>query len=215
MGSTQISQPTPPAAPSVQDSASAYAQSLPTIYAAQMQYQPQFEQQNLDLTKQFAPQYKAIQDALYPELSKLDTSLTNQAQAGINGDLPDYLKSKYQDQFRAEVGDQNGSGIAGDYVSRNMLAAGEQYKQNSQNLALTLTGRQPLYQANQMQPAYNATQNYNYGTTSSFQGTGYGNYSNAYSNMYSANGQYQLGMNQLTQKYIAAGVGAAASVIPH
>lgn len=215
MGSTSIQQPTPPAAPSVQDSAQAYAQSLPTIYNAQLQYQPAFEQQNLDLIKQYAPQYKAVQDALYPELGQLDTSLTKQAAEGISGDLPDYMKQKYQDQFRAEIGDQNGSGIGADYVSRNMLAAGQQYQQYNQNLALTLTGRQPLYQANQMQPAYNATQNYNYGTTSGFQSSGYGNYSNAYSNMYSANGTYQANTNKLYQDYAfgaARGAGAMMGV---
>jgi hypothetical protein len=210
MGSTNISQPATPAAPTVGQSASEYAASLPTIYNAQLQYQPRFEQQNLDLIKNFAPQYKAIQDALYPELGALDKTLASQAQAGMTGEMSDAMKQKYQDQFRAEVGANAGSGIGADYVSRNMITAAEGYKQQNQNLALTLTGRQPLYQANQMQPAYNATQNYNYGTTSSFQGSGYGNYVSGYSNMYSANGSYQLGMNKLYKDYAMGGAKAAA-----
>ena len=198
---SSIQQPTPPAQPSVQDSAKAYAESLPTIYNAQLEYQPKFEQQNLQLTQQYAPQYKAIQDALYPELAELDKSLTEMAKTGMNADLPDYLKQGYLDQFRAEVGENNASGIGADYVSRRMMAAGEDYRNNFRNLGLTLTGRQPLYQSTSFQPAYNATQNFNYGTTSGFQANTYGNYAGAYSSMYAANGQYKSNLNQLYQGY--------------
>jgi hypothetical protein len=213
MGSTNISQPATPAAPTVGQSASEYAASLPTIYNAQLQYQPQFEQQNLDLIKNFAPQYKAIQDALYPELGALDKTLASQAQAGMTGEMSDAMKQKYQDQFRAEVGANAGSGIGADYVSRNMITAAEGYKQQNQNLALTLTGRQPLYQASNMQPAYNATQNYNYGVTSGFQANGYQNYSQGYSSMYRANGDMKLGMNQIYQGYAKMGMQGAGAMM--
>lgn len=184
-----------------------YVANLPQLYATQLQWSPQFEQQNLQMAQQYGPQYKALQDALYPELSKLDTSLTNQAAAGISSDLPDYLKQQYQDQFRAEVGDQNGSGIGADYVSRNMLAAGEAYKQNNQNLALTLTGRQPLYQASSgtYQQAYNPSATYNYGQVANNNVQGYNAYSNAYSSMYNSNAGFQSNLNSLYQGYTKMG----------
>jgi hypothetical protein len=94
-----------------------------------------------------------------------------------------------------------------------MITAAEGYKQQNQNLALTLTGRQPLYQANQMQPAYNATQNYNYGVTSGFQANGYQNYSQGYSSMYRANGDMKLGMNQIYQGYAKMGMQGAGAMM--
>ena len=165
------------------------------------------------MVKRFAPQYKQIQDALYPELANLDKTLTNQAQAGIESDMPEYMRQQYQDQFRAEVGGNAGSGIGADYVSRNMIAAGQQYKQSNQNLALSLTGRQALYQATPggYQQNFNAANGYNYGATSSFQASGYGNYAGAYSNMYSANGQYQANLNKLYQGYADMGMKAGGA----
>lgn len=165
------------------------------------------------MAQQYAPQYKAIQDALYPELANLDKALVNQAATGISADLPDALKRQYQDQFRAEIGDNNGSGIGADYVSRNMVAAGEQYRNYYQNMALTLTGRQPLYQATPggYQQNFNAAQNFNYGTTSAFQGQAYGNYSNAYSSMYGTNAQFAADRYKSNMNMVGSIVGSGAT----
>lgn len=207
MSKGSVQQPTPPAAPTVADTTKAYVDSLPAMYQAQLDWNPKLTEQDYQLTSQYAEKYKSLQDSLYPELAQLDKQLTNQALAGsATSELSDPLKKQYLDQFRSEVGDQAGSGIGAGYVSKNMLNAGVSQQQYYQNIGLTLTGRQPLYQQQQTQTA-NVGQGYNYGTVSQAMQQGYGNYSNAYSSMYGANAQLQGSQNAMYGQMIGGAAG--------
>lgn len=207
------SQPQTPQAPSMSDQINQYIQSLPSIVSAQAQYGPQMEANNLAIQKQYAPQYQALQDSLNPELARLRKSITEQAYTGSqDGGMPDYMRNQYLDQFRAEVGGNNGSGIGADYVSRAMLNQANQYKMQNQNLGLSLIGAQPLYQAQQASAnASNIGQGYNAGSALNYGASTYGNYVGAYSNMYGTNGSILNNNNNLTQQYAQMamrGVGA-------
>ena len=65
MGSTSISQPAPPAAPSIgqttQESIDAQLSSLPQQLQAEREFGPQFSQASLDLARQFAPEVSQLQ----------------------------------------------------------------------------------------------------------------------------------------------------------
>lgn len=186
-GGTKVIQPSAaPAPPSVSQSVSDYTNSLPQIYQASLQYDPQFAAQEYGLQAEYAPQYaKLYRDAnaaAYPETAGLQEKLAAQASAGIDSPLPDYLKKQYLDQLHSEVGDNAGSGIAGDYVSTNLLNLGKSYQDYYRNLAFSLSGNLPLTTA-QPQNLPQVGAGYNYANTSNFtQGT-YAPYAGAYANI--------------------------------
>jgi hypothetical protein len=206
------STPATPQAPSLSSQIQDYINSLPSILQAQQQYGPAFEQQNLATQKTFAPQYKQLQDSLYPELAGLRDQLFSQATVGAqNGGLPEYMRNQYLDQFRAEVGANNGSGVGADYISRKMLNQAEAYKQYNQNMGMSLIGAQPLYQAGQAGQSFNANAGYNAGSALNYGASTYGNYVGSYANMYGANAGLTKGMNDFYGGLINKGIGAAAS----
>ena len=210
----QAAAPNTPNAPSLSEQIQQYISTLPSMLSAQQQYGPQFEQANYDTQAKFAPMYKQLQDSLYPELAKLRTNLANQAIDGsANGGLTDSMRKQYQDQFRSEVGDNNGSGIAADYVSRGMVNQAQQYQQYNQNLGLSLIGQQPLYQATQAGQSFNANSGYNAGSALNYGQSTYGNYVGAYSGMYGTNGRLTGGMNDFYQKLIGGGINMGASFL--
>lgn len=63
-GDTQVYQPTPPPAPTTQESIDAYIEGLPAMYGAQMEYGPQIAQQQFQQQQDFLPQYTALQQGL-------------------------------------------------------------------------------------------------------------------------------------------------------
>jgi hypothetical protein len=208
------SAPETPQAPSLSQQIQDYIGSLPSILQAQQQYGPAFEQQNLATQKTFAPQYKQLQDSLYPELAGLRDQLFSQATVGAqNGGMPEYMRNQYLDQFRAEVGANNGSGIGADYISRRMLNQAETYKQYNQNLGLSMIGAQPLYQAGQAGQSFNANAGYNAGTALNYGAQTYGNYVGAYGSMYGSNAALTKSNNEFYGKMIAGGANLAASFI--
>lgn len=210
----QASAPNTPQAPSLSEQIQQYISTLPSILSAQQQYGPAFEQQNYDTQAKFAPMYKQLQDSLYPELAKLRTNLANQAIEGsANGGLPDAMKQQYLDQFRSEVGDNNGSGIAADYVSRGLVNQAQQYKQYNQNLGLSLIGQQPLYSAGQSSQSFNANSGYNAGGALNYGSSTYGNYVGAYNGMYGANAGLTRGNNNFYQRLIGGGINLGASFL--
>ena len=90
MGSTKISQPSPPPAPSTKESVQAWADVQPQIYQQQLQYEPKLLdqqlamqskyaepllRQNYELQKEYAPKMMAdefeLQKKYMPELTKL------------------------------------------------------------------------------------------------------------------------------------------------
>lgn len=186
MGSTKISAPATPAAPTTAQNMQDYVANLPALYNAQLQYSPLFNQQDYEQTATYAPLLKGIQDAMYPNTSALPEQLASQASAGGQNGMPQYMKDMYADQMRAELGNQAGSGIGADYVSKGMVAQNEAYKQYYNNLGLSVAGLQPLSQSSQYQQAYNPSSTYTYGQVANNNMQGYGSYSSAFSGMQSA-----------------------------
>lgn len=193
------SAPSTPQAPSLSQQIQEYIGSLPSIVQAQQQYGPQMEQNNYAIQKQYAPMYKQLQDSLYPELTTLRNQLTSQATIGAqDGGLTPEMRAQYLDQFRSEVGPNAGSGIASDYISRNMINQAQQYKAQNQNLGLSLIGAQPLYQAQQAgQAAQSVGQGYNAGSALNYGASTYGNYVGAYGSMYGTNAGMLNSQNQM------------------
>jgi hypothetical protein len=215
-GKTTIQTPTPPAAPSTSQNIQDYIQNLPAMYQAELDYNPKYAQQQLDLTTQYAPKYaelmKNTNENLYPGIQKLNETLTNQAQSGMDSAVPEAIRAQYLDTLRSEIGPNAGSGIGADYVSRGLVNQNEQYKQYYQNMALSLTGRQPLTQA-QAPNFKSASEGYNYGQVANNNMQGYGSYSNLYGNMYGSNGA--MAQENLKGRYglIAAGMGMGGAFL--
>lgn len=210
-GDTTVEAPQTPAAPTTAQNISDYVNGLPAMYQASLEYNPKYAQQNYDLAAQYSPQYaellKTTNESLYPGLAKLNETLTQQAQGGMDAALPESMKAQYLNQMRSEIGGNAGSGIGSDYVSRGLVNAGEQYKNYYQNMALSLTGRQPL--TNASVPTFqDAGAGYNYGQTSNNNMQGYGSYAGLYGNMYGANQQANSTSNQGMYGLIGSGISA-------
>lgn len=216
-GDTIIQQPSAPAAPTAAQNMADYVNNLPAMYQAQMEWNPKLAQQQLDLTTQFAPQYSTLMkntnEALYPGITDMNAKLTEQAKTGMDAAVPESMRQQYLDTLRSEVGPNAGSGIAGDYVSRNLLNQQQEYNNYYRNLALTLTGRQPLTQA--QSPAFNDVgSGYNYGQVANNNTQGYGSYAGLYGNMYNANaGVAGSGQNQMFG-LLGTGIGAFSALKP-
>lgn len=215
MGTTKIEQPTPPAAPTTAQNMADYVNNYPAMMALEQKYNPEQAQLQYDLTKQFTPQYadlmKQTNESLYPGLAKLNETLTAQAQSGMESAVPESMKAQYLNQLRSEIGPNAGSGIGADYVSRNLINQGEQYKNYYQNMALSLTGRQPLTQA--QSPAFqNVGDGYNFGQVAGNNMQGYGSYSSLYGNMYGANASQANARTQGMYGLLGAGMQAGGSM---
>lgn len=210
-GTTKIEAPQTPAAPTAGQNMADYVNGLPAMYQAQMEWNPKLAQQQLDLTTQYAPQYselmKNTNESLYPGITSMNEKLTQQAMSGMDAAVPEAMRAQYLDSLRSEIGGNAGSGIGADYVSRGLVNQNEQYKQYYQNMALSLTGRQPLTQA--QSPAFNDVgSGYNYGQVAGNNMQGYGSYAGLYGNMYQSNQQSNSAMN--TARYGLYGAGLQA-----
>jgi len=168
-----------PAAPSVNDTMQQYVQSLPALYQAQMQYEPQMQQMNLDMLQQFGTQYgqaqKAVNDAMYPETSALQEQIAQKASTGMNEQMPAWAQDAYKSGVNANLGTNVGSPMGADYASRGMMEQQKGWNDYYTNLGLSAAGRQPLAQGGttpqtnymqQYQPAQ--AMNYNANTYSSY-----------------------------------------------
>jgi hypothetical protein len=215
MGSTKISQPETPAAPSTADAINAWVKSMPEVYETQMKYAPLEAAQQVQLASQYALPYaqamKTAQDTLYPETAKIQEQLANEALQGANAGLSDAERKMYRDTLVSELGTNVGSPIGADYTSRGLLSATQNRQDYYRNLALSLAGRSPLATANTPQ-----TTNYMGGYTPqsvmNYTGQNYGNYANAYSSMYGANAQLAGQKNSSTMGLIGSGLGAVGSI---
>jgi uncharacterized protein YukE len=214
--STKVSTPEAPPAPSTADSINAWVKSMPTVFAEQQRQAPLEAQQQVELAQQYAGQlgeaYKSAQEAMYPEETALRNELMSQAMEGATAEqLPDWMRNQYQDQMRANLGSNIGSGIGADYTSSSMMRALEDYKMQHKNMALSLSGSQPIYQAQSPM-----TSNYMSGFTPNsvmgYNAQNYGSYSNAYSSMYNANANVTASMNKMFGDMVsgvAGGIGTA------
>lgn len=183
MGKKETPQPqaltSVPSAPTFSDQISEYMANYPKLLQLQQQYGPQLAQMDLDLTKQFSPQYSDFlnseQQRLTPNTFGLQEQLAKLAADNMGGGLPDGLRSSYVDQLRAEIGPNAGSGIGGDYVSTNLLKLGENYRNYYQNLGLSLLSRSPINQP--AQPNFqNPVGNFGIGDLANFNLGGYQSY---------------------------------------
>lgn len=210
MGSTSISAPAAPAAPTPAETAAQYAASLPVYWENQLKYAPLEAQQQVSLAQQYAAPlaqaYQSANEILYPGTAGLQESLAAQAQAGMTTGLTDAEKQQYQSDLGAQLGANAGSGIGSDYMSRQMLMQQQNRQDYYRNLALSTAGRQPLTTAQPLN-TLNYMQNYTPTANANFVGQGYGNYSNAYSNMYGTNASMQGSQNSMYGNIIGGALG--------
>ena len=210
--STNVEQPTPPAQPSTADAIKEWVSSMPEVFRMQQEFAPQEAAQQVQLAQQYAqPMGEAMlsaQKAMYPEEYALRDTLSQQAQAGMQSGVPDWMQQKYIDQMRAQLGEQAGAGIGADYMSRGLLQQQQDWQNYYQNMALSLTGSQPVFGASQPQ-----TSNYMSGFTPQSAMTnsqqGYGSYAGLYGNMYGANAQLGASQNSMWGDIIGGAFGGA------
>jgi hypothetical protein len=214
MGSTSISTPETPQAPSTAESIQAWVDSMPAVFAEQQRQAPLEAAQQVSLAQQYAQPLgeamKSAQDALYPQTSKLQEQLATQALQGMSSSMPDWMKQQYQSDFNANLGTNAGSGMGADYMSRGLLQQGQDWQKYYQNLGLSVAGRQPLSQAST--PGYsNYASSFTPQSVMNYNSQNYGNYSNAYANMYGTNQQAQASNNSMWSSIIGGGLGGAGT----
>ena len=158
---THVSQA--PAPQSTTSSMKDYAESLPAVYQAQLQYEPLMQQQNLAMLQQYGTQfgqaYKGMNDAMYPETAGLQEQIAAKASAGMNSEMPSWAKDAYRSEMNANLGTNAGSPIGADYASRGMLEQQKNWNDYYTNLGLSAAGRQPLAQGG-VTPQTNYMQGY-------------------------------------------------------
>jgi hypothetical protein len=150
-GETNIVSPEPVPQPTLSETATDWAQAMPTIYETQMKYAPLEAQQQVALAQQYAAPlgqaYKTAQEAMYPTTSALQENMASQATQGMNAtQMPDWMRQNYMSDFNANIGTNAGSPIGADYVSRGMQEQLFNQQKYYRDLGLSLAGRQPLSQ---------------------------------------------------------------------
>jgi len=190
MGSTKIESPAPPAQPSTADAINAWVASMPQVYETQMRYAPLQAQQQVSLAQQYALPYgealQTAQEAMYPGTTALQEKLANQAIAGMDSEVPDWMRNEYLSNLNANMGTNVGAPIAADYVSRGLLQQKQDWQNYYRDLGLSLTGRQPLTQA-QTPATSDYMSNYSPTSVMGYTSNNYGTYSGLYGSMYNAN----------------------------
>jgi len=207
--STTIQQPAAPAAPTTAQNMSDYVNNYPALMALEQQYNPQQAQLQYDISEKLGPAYaqlyKTTNEQLYPKTASIQEYLTGDAMSKMESGVPKAMQELYLDKLRAEVGDNAGSGIAGDYISRRIIGQSEDYKNYYANQLLSLAGRQPL--GTYANPTYqNAGEGYNYGQVANNNTQGYGSYASLYGNMYGANQQAAAAGTQGMYGLLGAGL---------
>ena len=216
MGSTKVEAPQTPAAPTTAESVQAWVDALPKIYETQMQYAPLQAQQQVSLAQQYAAPLGqaqlAAQQAMYPQTTALQEKLATAASQGMDSGLPDWAKQTYQDTFRAQLGENALSGVGADYMSRGMMQQEKDWRDYYNNLGLSVAGRQPLSSPGQAQTSDYMSQ-FTPNSVMGYNAQNYGNYSNAYANMYGTNQQAQASSNDMWTRIIGSGMGAAGAMM--
>ena len=212
-GGEKIYEPTAPAAPSSADAIQAWIQGMPDIFRMQQEFAPQEAAQQVELAQQYARPlgvaYQEAQEAMYPGTTAVREQLTQQAQEGMAGDVPDWARQQYLSNVRAQLGEQAGSPIGADYLSTGMMQQQEDWRRHYQNLGLQLSGQQQ-----QLQPQAPQATSYMGGFTPQGVGeqqqAGYSSYATAarpfaysapdYSGYLSGAGGFMTGMGNLIGK---------------
>lgn len=192
-GSPKISSPQPPQQPSTKESIDAWVESMPRIFAEQQRQAPLEAQQQVELAQQYAgplaEAFKTAQEAMYPTETALSKSLGQQAESGMKEGLPQWMRDQYQSDIRANLGTNAGSGMGAEYTSRGLLSFENEYQNYYRNLAMSLTGRQPV--ATAQMPSYsNYASTFTPGSVMNYKASTYSPYASAYASMYGTNAQY-------------------------
>jgi hypothetical protein len=182
----QYYQPAP--APTASDSLAEQIRLQPELLAARQKYDPQFNELDFQALSKYTPLVNdlmaAEQKRLSPNQYALNELLAGQAATGSQADLPSLMKQSALDTFRSEIGSNVGSPIGAEYTSRNLAQLGEQYRNNYQNMGLSLLNKFPT-QAQSATPQ--GSQSFNAQNLNSSFGNmvqGYGAYQNALANSY-------------------------------
>lgn len=199
-----------PQKPTTGQSIKDWASALPQIYQSQLQYNPLQAQQQVQLAQQYAlplsQAYQSVQSSLYPKTTALQEGLADQATQGINSQVPDWMKQAYQSNVNAQLGQNAGSPIGADYMSRGLLQQQQDWQNYYRNLGLQVTSRQPLTQAQGPQTTDYLSQ-FTPNNVMNFNQQGYGTAANIYGNQLG----YNTANNQLNQKYIGMGLNTAGA----
>jgi hypothetical protein len=151
MGSGGGSIPEPPKPPTVGESMADYVAHYPALFALQQKYAPQEAEMMMGLAQQYAEPYGqamlSAQKAMYPEEYDMRSSLMEQAKEYQQDPIPDWMADQWRDEFRANLGTSAGSPVGAEYMSRGMQQMGEERRRYGQNMGLTLSGGQPIMQA--------------------------------------------------------------------
>jgi hypothetical protein len=141
----QYYQPAPQ--PTASESLAEQIKLQPDLYAAKQKYDPLYNQLDFEALQQYTPQVNdlmaAEQQRLSPNQYALNEELASQALAGSKADLPSLMKQSALDTYRSEIGSNVGSPIGAEYTSRNLAQLGEQYRNNYQNMGLSLLNKFP------------------------------------------------------------------------
>jgi hypothetical protein len=203
-----------PAPQSTTSSMADYVASLPALYQAQLQYEPQMQQMSLNMLQQYGTQFgqaaRDINQTLYPETAALQEQLASQAGAGMNADMPQWAKDSYRNEMNANLGTNAGSPIGADYASRGMLEQQKNWQDYYRNLALSTSGRQPLAQGGTT-PQTNYMQGYQPQQALQNNASGYNAWAGSMNSMYQPSvwGQIGGGLAQGIGSGIGMGAGAA------
>jgi len=192
MGSTRIEQPAPVQQPSVQSSMQDYISSYPALVNLTEQYSPREANLALGLMQQYglpmASEYKKIQDTLYPETAQLTEKLSSTALGGMNSEVPDWMRNEYLSNMQSLMGNNAGSPIASDYVSRGLLQQKKDWQSYYENLGLSLSNKIPLAQG--QQPSYtNQLQGYTPNSVLGYNSNIFGTQAGMYNTRYNAYAQ--------------------------
>lgn len=193
MGGSKTQSIQQPTAPTVQSSMSDYVQNYPAMMQLMQQYAPQEAALQVQLANQYAEPlgaaYQKAQQAMYPEEYKLSQQLNQQTLEGMQGDVPDWMKKEYLSNYNAALGTNVGSPAGADATSVNLLKMKQDWRNYYNNMALSITGRQPIAQASA--PQYtNQLQGYTANNAMGFNQGMYGNQASLYGNMYGINTNY-------------------------
>jgi hypothetical protein len=204
-----------PSAPSTTTSIADWAANLPAIYEAQQKYAPLEAAQQVELAQKYATPlsqaYYEAQKAMYPQAVGLQEQLATRALAGMDAGLSDWEQQQYRSDLGAQLGNNVGSGIGADYMSRGMLAQQQQRQDYYRNLGLSVAGLQPVQQAQGAQST-NYMSNFTPTSTMSSNNANYGTSAGIYNNTYSANMQNAMQQSQMANKYLTSGIGTMGSM---
>jgi hypothetical protein len=208
------------AAPSTAEAVNAWVASLPAVYQAQLDYAPKEAAQQVALAQQYAaPMGEAMlsaQNAMYPETTALQENLAVQAKEGMQSQMPEWYKDQYLSNFRANLGTNIGAPVAAADTSRGLLQQQKDWGDYYRNMALSVTGRQPLTQASTPQTS-NWMQGYTPNSVMNYTQQGYGtqmqNQASIYGSQMGYAGQMGASNNQMFGQIMGSALGGAGSAL--